>query len=58
MGRIQKLPGLRMGNDITVSDQLIKLALLGFINSFFMFLPQVPIKINGQNDCYKAQKKW
>lgn len=33
MGSILKRPGSRKGNDIMAPDQLIKLALLGFVTS-------------------------
>lgn len=55
MGSILKHPCLRKGNDATVPDQLIKRALLGFISSLLMLLPQAPITIYAQNDFYKAQ---
>ena len=55
MGSILKHHCLRKGNDTMVPDQLIKLALLGFIISLLMLLPRAPITIYAQNDCYKAQ---
>ena len=55
MNSILKHPCLRKGTDAMVPDQLIKWALLGFIISFLMLLPQAPITIYAQNDFYKAQ---
>lgn len=54
-GSILKHPCLRKGTDATIPDQRIKWALLGFISSFLMLLPQAPITIYAQNDFYKAQ---
>lgn len=45
------------GDDITVPDQLTKLALLGVTISLSMLLPQAPIKIYAQNDSNEAHQQ-
>lgn len=45
MGSILKHQDLKKGTNIMVPDQLIKLALLGFIISVLMLLLWAPIKI-------------
>lgn len=57
MSGILKHHLLREGNDIMVPDQIIKRALLDFILSLLMLLPQAPITIYAQNDCYKVQPR-
>lgn len=57
MGSILKHQGLEKGKDIMVSDQLIKLVLLGVIISLLMLLHRAPIKIYAHTDCYEARQQ-
>lgn len=57
MGSILKHQDLEKGKDIMVSDQLIKLVLLGVIISLLMLLHRAPIRMHAHNDCYEAQQQ-